>query len=124
MSELYNRIDRLCKERGTNITALCRDAKVARSSLSELNAGRTKTLTLETGAKLAAALGISVDELMGTEIEKAPIQQDARLVDEELKAAFFGGYSDDLTKDEVDELWNDARDYLRYKIEQKKKQKR
>lgn len=73
MSELYNRIDRMCKERGTNITALCRDAKVARASLSELKAGRTKTLTLETGAKIASVLGISVDELMGTEKEKAPL---------------------------------------------------
>lgn len=71
MSDLYNRIDALCKERGTNITALCRDAKVARASLSELKAGRTKTLTLETGAKLAAVLKISVDELMGTETKKA-----------------------------------------------------
>lgn len=75
MSELYNRIERMCKERGTNITALCRDAKVARASLSELKAGRTKTLTLETGAKLASVLGISVDELMGTEAKKRPALQ-------------------------------------------------
>ena len=92
MSELYNRIDRLCKERGTNVTALCRDAKVARASLSELNAGRTKTLTLETAGKLAATLGISVDELMGLETEKAPIHEDERLVsDDDIKFALFGG---------------------------------
>lgn len=92
MSELYNRIDRLCKERGTNVTALCRDAKVARASLSELNAGRTKTLTLETAGKLAATLGISVDELMGLETEKAPIPEDERLVsDDDIKFALFGG---------------------------------
>lgn len=78
MSELYNRIDKLCKERGTNVTALCRDAKVARASLSELKAGRTKTLTLETGRKLAAVLGITVDELMGTETEKAPTPEGER----------------------------------------------
>lgn len=66
MSELYNRINHLCKERGTNITALCRDAKVARSVMSELNMGRTKTITLETASKLADALKITVDELMGT----------------------------------------------------------
>lgn len=41
----------------------------------------------------------------------------------ELKAAFFGGYSDELTKDEIDALWDDAKDYMRFKIEQKKKQK-
>ena len=73
MSELYSRIDRLCKERGTNVTALCREAQVARSALSELKMGRTRTITLDTAAKLAAALGIAVDELMIGETEKEPI---------------------------------------------------
>lgn len=67
MSELYNRIDLICKERGTNITVLCKKAGVGRATLSELNAGRTKTLTLETATKLASALDISVDYLLGTE---------------------------------------------------------
>lgn len=95
MSELYNRINALCKERGTNITALCREAKVARSSLSELNAGRTKTLTLETGTKLATALGISVDELMGVDTEKASIPKDERKVsDEDIMFALWGDASE------------------------------
>ncbi len=70
MSELYKRIDQLSKARGMNITTLCKEAKVARASLSELHMGRTKTLTLETAQKLAAALQISVDELLGCEHEK------------------------------------------------------
>lgn len=81
----------MCKERGTNITALCRDAKVARASLSELKAGRTKTLTLETGAKLASVLGISVDELMGTETKKAPTDGERSVSDDDIKFALFGG---------------------------------
>ena len=85
MSELYNRIDRLCKERGTNITALCRDSYVARSSLSELNAGRTKTLTLDTAGKLAATLGVSVDELMGVEQKEKPTPSEGS----ELKGIYF-----------------------------------
>ena len=121
MSDLYNRIDALCKERGTNITALCRDAKVARASLSELKAGRTKTLTLETGAKLAAVLKISVDELMGTETKKAPTPEDERVIDDrKMKAAFLGGLADGLSDEEIDEYWDDARDYIGYKIQQKK----
>lgn len=72
MSELYSRIDKLCKARNTNVTALCKAAGVARSSLSELNAGRTKTLTLETARKLADALNVPVDELMGIETKEEP----------------------------------------------------
>jgi len=84
MSDLYNRIAELCKARGTNVTALCRKAKVARASLSELKMGRTKTLTLETAAKLADALGITVDELNGTnnpnpDNKKSPVYDDEAL---------------------------------------------
>lgn len=41
----------------------------------------------------------------------------------QLKAAFFDGYSDDLSQQEIDEYWNDAKEYLRFKIERRKKRK-
>lgn len=103
MSDLYNRIDRLCKERGINITILCREAKVARASLSELNAGRTKTLTLETSAKLARALNIPVDELLGTEKRVVPDAQDRKSDIEQAKIALFGG-----EEEVTDEMWQEA----------------
>lgn len=108
MSELYNRIDHLCKKRGTNITALCKEANVGRATLSELNAGRTKTLTLETARKLAAALKISVGELMGDEqTEKTPTKDGEREITErDIKAAFFHGA--DMTDEEIEEAWEDV----------------
>lgn len=123
MSDLYNRIDALCKERGTNITALCRKANVARASLSELNAGRTKTLTLETGKKLAAALNITVDELMGTATEKAPTPAGKRRAsDEAIKFALFGGEGEitDAMYEEVKQFARMVR--LREEAEKKKEQ--
>ena len=36
MSELYNLIESLCKEKGTNITAMCKAAKISRAPLTEL----------------------------------------------------------------------------------------
>lgn len=72
ISDLYKRIDSICKENGTNVTALCKKAGVGRATLSELNAGRTKTLNADTVTKLAAALGVSVDYLLGTEEKKTP----------------------------------------------------
>lgn len=72
MSNLYNRISAICKEHNTNVTALCKKAGVGRATLSELNAGRTKTLNTDTLTKLAAALNVSVDYLLGTEQKNQP----------------------------------------------------
>lgn len=141
MSELYNRIDALCKTHGTNITALCKKAGVGRATLSELNAGRTKTLKLETAQKLADALGVSLNFLQGKfddgrpvtfsasvkdlkdylNKKETPTPEGERMIDDrEMKAAFLGGLADGLSDEEIDEYWDDARDYIGYKIQQKK----
>lgn len=41
-----------------------------------------------------------------------------------LRAAFFDGYADDLSQEEIDELWEDAKEYIAYKLEKRKKEKR
>lgn len=53
MSELYNLIESLCKEKGTNITAMCK-AKISRAPLTKLKMGRSKTLSSATLSKIAA----------------------------------------------------------------------
>ena len=63
MSELYNLIESLCKEKGTNITAMCKAAKISRAPLTELKMGRSKT---------AAYFGVSVDYLLGNKEKPAP----------------------------------------------------
>ena len=39
-----------------------------------------------------------------------------------LKAAFFEG-GEDLTQEEMDELWEDAKDYIQYKLDQRRRRK-
>ena len=39
-----------------------------------------------------------------------------------IKAAFFEG-GEDLTQDEMDELWEDAKDYIQYKLDQRRRRK-
>lgn len=69
--------------------------------------------------QLSKILGVPSDFLLET--ENAPVQKDKRTVsDDDLKAAFFEG-ANDLTSDEIDALWNDAKDYIQYKIEQRRK---
>ena len=73
MLTIYERIDALCKERGTNVTAMCKELSIARSSLSELSRGRSKTLSADKMSKIAEYFGVSVDYLLGkTDIKKEP----------------------------------------------------
>lgn len=46
----------------------------------------------------------------------------ASLREDLLKAAFFEG-GEDLTQEEMDELWEDAKDYIQYKLEQRRRRK-
>lgn len=70
MSDLYNRIHSLCAVRGTNITKMCADTGVARSSLTDLKKGRSQGLSSQTLALIANYFDVSVDYLIGN--EKAP----------------------------------------------------
>jgi len=42
--------------------------------------------------------------------------------DEDIRAAFFGG-ADDLSEEEMSDMWNDAKDYIQYKLEQRRRKK-
>ena len=70
MSQLYKNIEDLCKNHNINITKLCNDAKISRTTLSELNKGRTKELSLTTLNKIASYFNVQIEDLQG--IEKAP----------------------------------------------------
>ena len=80
MLPLYERIDKLCKDNGTNITQMCKSAGVQRSALSEYKAGRNKTISFANLQKIADFFDMTVDELVNGETEKSP----ANAEDEEL----------------------------------------
>lgn len=54
--------------------------------------------------------------------KKAPTDNGERVDD--VRAAFFGGIEEGLSKEEADALWDEARDYARFKAEQMRKQKK
>ena len=56
---MYNRIETLCKENGTDITKMCRELGIPRSSLSELKSGRAKSISADKVAKIANHFGVS-----------------------------------------------------------------
>lgn len=65
MCKLYALIDEKCKQRKTNVTQMCKQLDIPRSTLSELKAERTKSLTTEILCKIADYLECSTDYLLG-----------------------------------------------------------
>ena len=69
-------------------------------------------------AAIADYFGVSLDYLYGrTDLRTAPHSGE-----DDLKAAFWGGEKD-LTKEDLDELWEDVAEYARYKADQRRKKK-
>lgn len=63
--------------------------------------------------KLSQMYGVSTDYLLGKSGDSAP-------TDDTIKAAFFEG-GEDLSQEEMDELWADAKDYIQYKLAQRRR---
>jgi len=72
MEDLYKHIEGLGREHGyKNMTVLCKAAGVPRSTMSELNNGRSKDLSKPNAQKFADILGVTLDEVYGEETKKA-----------------------------------------------------
>ena len=105
MEDLYKHIEGLGRKHGyKNMTVLCKAAGVPRSTMSELNNGRSKDLSKPNAQKFADILGITLDEVYGEDTKKAPTNEGERTVsDDDIKFALFGGDGDstDAMYDEV-----------------------
>lgn len=118
----YDRFSALCAERGVSPSRAAIEAGLSKSTVTKWKSNPDSEPTGSAIKKLSDYFGITRAELLGESIEKAPVISDERN-EEEIKAAFFNGYSEELSQEEIDSLWDDAKDYFRFKIEQKKKRK-
>ena len=67
MNILYNNISTLCTQREITPGKLCSEIGISRGILSDLKAGRKKTINAETAYKIAKYFGVSVGYLLGYE---------------------------------------------------------
>ena len=99
MEDLYKHIEGLGREHGyKNMTVLCKAAGVPRSTMSELNNGRSKDLSKPNAQKFADILGITLDEVYGEETKKAPTQEDEREITFDVFTFAMQNESKDLTE--------------------------
>ena len=108
MSNLYNRIEDLCKKNNESITTMCKESGASRASLSDLKVGRKQSLSAETLSKIAVHFGVSVDYLLGKENKKTPTISGERDILDEVDIGFYQGFK------ELDEAEKDVlRDMVR-----------
>ena len=69
MSTLYERIMELCKEKGVSGSKMCLDLGMSKSTMSELKAGRTKSISTSTAQKIAEYFGVSIYNVLGIPIK-------------------------------------------------------
>lgn len=67
MHPIYVRISSLCTQRGITGGKLCADIGISKGIITDLKAGRKKTINAETAYKIAKYFGVSVGYLLGYE---------------------------------------------------------
>lgn len=117
MGEMYNRIVALCNKRGIKPGRVCADTGLSRGMMSDLKMGRTKELSAKNTKIIADYFGVTTDYLLtGEETKKAPTDGERKVSDDDIMFALWGD-SDDVDKDDLD----DVKRYAAFVRERKKK---
>ena len=125
MSDIYNRIRIRREELGLSQEELAaRMSYKSKSSINKIEMGvndipQSKVLAFAKALETTTAYLMGVDESKErTDSNEAPAISDA-----DIRAAFFDGADPTLTEEEMAAMWEDAKAYLHFKIEQRKKQR-
>ena len=71
-SELYDRVERLCAERGKKIGTMCADIGLSTGVMADIKSGRSKTMSMKTALLISNYLGVSLDVIFGNGDEDVP----------------------------------------------------
>lgn len=111
----YNYVT-ICNKKGISPSAAAERMGFHRSDVTRWGKGVTpRRATLQ---RIADFFDVPVSALTGEE-DAEYNTKGKKPSEEELKAAFFEG-ADDLSQEDLDALWDDARDYIQYKIQQRR----
>jgi transcriptional regulator with XRE-family HTH domain len=112
---LGEKIKCLRESRSISQTALANAVGTTKQQIYKYENGIITNIPSDKVEAIANVLGTTPAFLMGWDSQPPPSDND-------LKAAFYGGY-EGLSQDEIDELWEDAKEYANFKAAQKLKKK-
>ncbi len=109
MSTLYENIKFHCDRMGISGAKLCAEADVSKSTLTSLKNGRTKKISTENLSKMAGVLGVTVDELLGSDQKEKPTTSEGS----ELSKERIQMLLDQMSAADLVELMGDVADALK-----------
>ena len=116
MSNLYERITSLCKQKGVTGSKMCLELGMSKSTMSELKAGRTKGLTTATAQKIASYFGVTVGYLLGEEEVKKKVGVKIPVYGNVAAGIPIEAWEDILDYEEIDEDMAQYGEYFALKI--------
>ena len=137
MCTLYENIIKLCRDRGITGGKLCVDIGISKSTLTDLKAGRKKTITVPTATKIADYFGVPVTEIIWPQEHENEVikfftgdpdhncflagsdRRSDLLNDHDVLFALFGS-SDNITP----EMMDDVKRFASYVKQEKEKQEK
>lgn len=123
----YDNYVRLCNSVHKSPSAVAIEIGIAKPTVSRWKSGSTPNHA--TAVKVADYFGVSVSELTAEKKEKSPSitgegnTNQSIVGPEEIKAAFWGG-DKELSKEDMDAMWNDVKRFADFVAQQKKQEKK
>lgn len=110
------KIKSLRKANGLTQTELGDRLGVKKNAVSKWECGRVEDIPVSKLKMMAELFDVAPSYFIDDDVAPTtPVDTESTL-----KAAFFGGYADDLSKEEIDKLWNDAKIYFEFMIKKRK----
>ena len=105
MSNLYERILEICKNRNMTMAQMIKKSGISRSIMTELKAGRTKTLSADTVYKISSVLNIPADILVDLgEPNPADIPPEPPISESQLLFALYGEVPEEIDKEDIEDI--------------------
>ena len=121
--DTYDRIEKLMLEHGEKASDLAKATGMSTGMFSQCK-GRMQKPSAAKLSKVAAHYNVTTDYLLTGKQEEKAASADTSTSDAsdegQLMAAFFEG-GEDLSEDEMAGLWQDAKDYINWKLAQRRK---
>lgn len=113
-TEFYLSFMKLCRREGKSPSVVAREAGISSGAPTAWKNGAVPKQAQRN--KLCEYFGVTDNELLGYVETK---EKTTKPSEQEIRAAFFEG-AEDLPQEDLDALWDDARDYILYKIQQRR----
>ena len=105
-----DRLKELRKSSGLTQIQFAEKFNIAKGTIGMWESGKREP-DFDTAQRIADFFGVTVDYLLGRSSEKTPAKPGEReFGEQELKVAFFRGADPTLTDEEIDDMWEDAKD--------------